>query len=40
MAIELVIQGRAHELSPGLTVRRVLPQVKRRMVGQIGRAHV
>jgi redox-sensitive bicupin YhaK (pirin superfamily) len=32
-AIELMIQGRAHELSPGLTVRRVLPQVKRRMVG-------
>jgi redox-sensitive bicupin YhaK (pirin superfamily) len=32
-AIELVIEGRAHELSPGLTVRRVLPQVKRRAVG-------
>jgi redox-sensitive bicupin YhaK (pirin superfamily) len=31
--IELLIQGRAHELSPGLAVRRVLPNIKRRMVG-------
>jgi redox-sensitive bicupin YhaK (pirin superfamily) len=31
--IELLIQGRAHELSPGFAVRRVLPSVKRRMVG-------
>ncbi len=31
--IELLIQGRAHELGPGFSVRRVLPSVKRRMVG-------
>jgi redox-sensitive bicupin YhaK (pirin superfamily) len=31
--IELLIQGRAHELGPGFAVRRVLPSVKRRMVG-------
>ena len=31
--IELLIQGRAHELGPGFPVRRVLPSVKRRMVG-------
>ena len=31
--IELLIQGRAHELGPGFAVRRVLPNVKRRMVG-------
>ena len=31
--IDLLIQGRAHELSPGFAVRRVLPSVKRRMVG-------
>jgi hypothetical protein len=31
--IELLVQGRAHELSPGFAVRRVLPSVKRRMVG-------
>jgi redox-sensitive bicupin YhaK (pirin superfamily) len=31
--IELLIQGRAHELAPGFAVRRVLPSVKRRMVG-------
>jgi redox-sensitive bicupin YhaK (pirin superfamily) len=31
--IELLIQGRAHELGPGFAVRRVLPSVKRRTVG-------
>ena len=31
--IELLVQGRAHELGPGFAVRRVLPSVKRRMVG-------
>ncbi|MBS0520482.1 MAG: pirin family protein [Proteobacteria bacterium] len=31
--IELLIQGRAHELAPGFPVRRVLPSVKRRTVG-------
>jgi len=31
--IELLIQGRVHELGPGFPVRRVLPSVKRRMVG-------
>lgn len=31
--IELLIQGRAHELAPGFAVRRVLPNVKRRMAG-------
>jgi redox-sensitive bicupin YhaK (pirin superfamily) len=31
--IDLLVQGRAHELSPGFAVRRVLPSVKRRMVG-------
>ena len=31
--IELLIQGRAHELTPGFPVRRVLPSVKRRTVG-------
>ena len=31
--IELLIQGRIHELGPGFAVRRVLPSVKRRMVG-------
>ena len=31
--IELLIQGRAHELGPGFPVRRVLPSMKRRMVG-------
>ncbi len=31
--IELLIQGRAHELAPGFPVRRVLPNVKRRTVG-------
>ena len=31
--IELLIQGRAHELGPGFPVRRVLPSAKRRMVG-------
>jgi redox-sensitive bicupin YhaK (pirin superfamily) len=31
--IELLIQGRTHDLSPGFAVRRVLPSVKRRMVG-------
>src|SRR5262249_59922528 len=31
--VELLIQGRAHELGPGFAVRRVLPSVKRRMVG-------
>ena len=31
--IELLIQGRAHDLGPGFAVRRVLPSVKRRMVG-------
>ena len=31
--IELLIQGRAHELGPGFPVRRVLPSVKRRTVG-------
>src|SRR5260370_6679951 len=32
--IELLIQGRAHELGPGFAVRRVLPSVKLRMVGR------
>jgi redox-sensitive bicupin YhaK (pirin superfamily) len=31
--IELLIQGRAHELGRGFPVRRVLPSLKRRMVG-------
>ena len=31
--IELLIQGRAHELGPGFAVRRVLPSAKRRMIG-------
>ncbi len=31
--IQLLIQGRPHELGPGFPVRRVLPSVKRRMVG-------
>jgi len=31
--IELLIRGRDHELGPGFAVRRVLPTVKRRMVG-------
>ncbi len=31
--IELLIQGRSHELAPGFAVRRVLPSIKRRMVG-------
>ena len=31
--IELLVQGRAHELGPGFAVRRVLPSVKRRTVG-------
>ena len=31
--IELLVQGRAHELGPGFAVRRVLPSIKRRMVG-------
>jgi redox-sensitive bicupin YhaK (pirin superfamily) len=31
--IELLIQGRAHELGPGFAVRRVLPSMKRRTVG-------
>ena len=31
--IDLLVQGRAHELGPGFAVRRVLPSVKRRMVG-------
>ncbi|MBV8392191.1 MAG: pirin family protein [Alphaproteobacteria bacterium] len=31
--IDLLIQGRAHELGPGFAVRRVLPSVKRRTVG-------
>jgi redox-sensitive bicupin YhaK (pirin superfamily) len=31
--IELLVQGRAHELGPGFAVRRVLPSMKRRMVG-------
>lgn len=31
--IELLIQGRAHDLGDGFAVRRVLPSVKRRMVG-------
>jgi hypothetical protein len=31
--IELLIQGRAHELAPGFAVRRVLPSARRRMVG-------
>ena len=30
--IELLIQGRAHDLGGGFAVRRVLPSVKRRMV--------
>ncbi len=32
-AIELLIQGSVHELGPGFPVRRVLPSVRRRMVG-------
>ena len=31
--IELLVQGRAHELGPGFPVRRVLPSAKRRTVG-------
>ena len=31
--IELLIQGRSHDLGGGFAVRRVLPSVKRRMVG-------
>src|SRR5476651_2609649 len=31
--IELLIQGRAHDLGPGFAVRRVLPSMKRRTVG-------
>lgn len=31
--IELLIQGRAHDLGGGFSVRRVLPSMKRRMVG-------
>src|SRR5262245_38905566 len=31
--IDLLIQGRAHELGPGFPVRRVLPNAQRRMVG-------
>jgi redox-sensitive bicupin YhaK (pirin superfamily) len=31
--IELLVQARTHELGPGFAVRRVLPSVKRRMVG-------
>ena len=31
--IDLLVQGRAHELSPGFAVRRVLPSARRRMVG-------
>ena len=31
--IELLIQGRAHDLGGGFSVRRVLPSVKRRMIG-------
>lgn len=31
--IELLLQGRAHDLGDGFSVRRVLPQVKRRSVG-------
>src|SRR5262245_35203924 len=31
--IELLVQGRARELGPGFAVRRVLPSMKRRMVG-------
>lgn len=31
--IDLLIQGRAHELGPGFPVRRVLPSVRRRTVG-------
>lgn len=31
--IELLIQGRAHDLGGGFAVRRVLPNAKRRMVG-------
>jgi redox-sensitive bicupin YhaK (pirin superfamily) len=32
-SIELLIQGRAHDLGDGFAVRRVLPSIKRRMVG-------
>jgi redox-sensitive bicupin YhaK (pirin superfamily) len=32
-SIELLIEGRAHDLGPGFAVRRVLPSVKRRTVG-------
>jgi redox-sensitive bicupin YhaK (pirin superfamily) len=31
--IELLIQGRAHDLGPGFAVRRVLPSARRRTVG-------
>jgi redox-sensitive bicupin YhaK (pirin superfamily) len=31
--IELLVQGRAHDLGGGFSVRRVLPSAKRRMVG-------
>lgn len=31
--IELLIQGRAHDLGGGFSVRRVLPSIKRRMIG-------
>jgi redox-sensitive bicupin YhaK (pirin superfamily) len=31
--IEILVQGRAHDLGGGFAVRRVLPSVKRRMVG-------
>jgi redox-sensitive bicupin YhaK (pirin superfamily) len=31
--IELLVQGRAHDLGGGFAVRRVLPSMKRRMVG-------
>ena len=31
--IDVLIQGRAHDLGGGFAVRRVLPSVKRRMVG-------
>ncbi len=31
--IEILVQGRAHDLGGDFAVRRVLPSVKRRMVG-------
>ena len=31
--LELVIDGRRHELSPELVVRRILPFRRRRMIG-------